>query len=353
MSAPSLFEVEQRLKVLEHLPGHVVVLDNDCRILEINRVANGYKKSDLIGRIQWECVGTIEGSRITRENWIRFSETGEEGTWFDTPGLPVGTWFRMTYTRMDSNTIICSAIEVTGEKQYARELLERNAALARSNEDLSHFAYAASHDFQEPLRTITSYLNIVLEEIEPHIRGEVVEYIEFINQAVSRMKDLIESLLRYARVESQGEPMVRVDLNQKVLEIAETLRDLPVNFEVGELPEVIGDPAQIWQLFNNLFTNSIRYRKPRSTSKIKVLHVGSKDGFHEISVQDDGIGIEPEYREMVFQLFKRLHTRQEHEGTGIGLAMVRRILERHGGRVWITSPDGGGADFHFTLPASS
>lgn len=352
ISMDALFQIERRLRMLEHLPGYIVVLDNEGTITEINRMSPAYAGMDFVGRKQWE-MGLPEAADRIHARWLQFLHEDEGDHPVDVPGLPEGSWYRLWYTRLDPWTVLCTIIDVTDVKVYEQELVERNLELARSNEDLSQFAYAASHDLQEPLRTITSYLNILVEDLGPQLSDEMAEYIRFITQASLRMKELIEGLLRYARVESQGEPMGEVDLNEAVTSTIKLFRSHPVHFEVDPLPKVMGDKTQIRQVFENLINNSIRYRKPGTAAQVHIRHLGTTDGFHEFVVEDDGIGIAPEYHEMIFQIFKRLHTRQEYDGTGIGLALVRRIVDRHGGRVWVRSAEGDGADFHFTLPVNA
>lgn len=346
------FTIDRKLKMLEQLPGYIMEMDNEGVIVNLNRVHPRLEASedDFTRRKHWEDLDSEKDRKLVREKFQAFLET-EDKEPFEFRGLPSGSWYRMWYRRVDPWTIAGIAIEITKQKQYEQEIVERNLELARSNEDLSQFAHVASHDLQEPLRTITSYLDIIRDELGGGLDDELSEYMGFVAEASARMKELIQGLLRYSRVETMGASMEAIDLNVKLAMTIRIFRSHPVEFRVDRLPTVVGDPTQVRQVFENLISNSIRYRKPGTDAQVHIKYVGLQDGMHEFVVKDDGIGIDPEYHEMIFQIFKRLHTRHEYEGTGIGLALVRRIIDRHNGQVWVESAPGEGSEFHFTLPA--
>ncbi|RKD97430.1 PAS domain-containing sensor histidine kinase [Halopiger aswanensis] len=246
-------------------------------------------------------------------------------------------------------TILATGIE---RQQYERRLNETVADLEESNERLEQFAYAASHDLQEPLRMVSSYLQLIEDRYVDELDADGEEFIEFAVDGAERMREMIDGLLEYSRIDSQGDPFEPVDLDD-VLE--DVLTDLQVKIEdtdaeitTESLPTVEGDASQLRQLFQNLLSNALEY----SGDEPPRVHVGVERNrrMWEISVADEGIGIEPEETDRVFQVFQRLHSRDEYPGTGIGLALCRRIVERHGGRIWVDSEPGEGSTFAFTIP---
>ena len=224
--------------------------------------------------------------------------------------------------------------------------------LRESNERLEQFAYAASHDLQEPLRMVSSYLQLIDRRYADELDADGAEFLSFAVDGAERMREMIDGLLEYSRVESQGDPFERVDLDA-VLE--ETLEDLQLSIEehdatitADSLPTVAGDDSQLRQVFQNLVDNAIEYSGEGSPRA----HVTAERDGDEwvISVTDEGIGIDPEATDRIFEVFQRLHTHEEYAGTGIGLALCQRIVERHGGTIWVESEPGRGATFSFTLP---
>ena len=235
-----------------------------------------------------------------------------------------------------------------------RILQEQAAELTRSNAELEQFAYVASHDLQEPLRVITGYVNLLEERYGDRIDQDGREFIAFTTDAVHRMRNLINDLLDYSRVESDGNPFEHVDCNRA---LSNALADLGVSIqETGaeitsdSLPEFSGDPIQISQLLENLIANAIKFRQDDESPKIHV-SCHQKDTNWQLSVSDNGIGIRPRYQDRIFGMFKRAHKRSKYPGTGIGLAMCSKIVERHGGTIWVESEVGEGSTFHFTIPA--
>ncbi|GAB3664810.1 PAS domain-containing sensor histidine kinase [Halopiger thermotolerans] len=246
-------------------------------------------------------------------------------------------------------TILATGIE---RQQYERRLNETVADLEESNERLEQFAYAASHDLQEPLRMVSSYLQLIEDRYVDELDEDGEEFIEFAVDGAERMREMIDGLLEYSRIDSQGDPFEPVDLDE-VLE--DVLTDLQVKIEdtdaeitAESLPTVEGDASQLRQLFQNLLSNALEY----SGDEPPRVHVGVERNRRtwEITVEDEGIGIDPDEADRVFQVFQRLHSRDEYPGTGIGLALCRRIVERHGGRIWVDSEPGEGSTFAFTIP---
>jgi PAS domain S-box-containing protein len=234
--------------------------------------------------------------------------------------------------------------DITERKQFERRL-------EKSNERLEQFAYAASHDLQEPLRMVSSYLQLIEKRYKDDLDDDAEEFLEFAIDGADRMRDMIEGLLKYSRVDRQGDPVESIDLNA-ILE--DVLADLHVRIvesdaevTVGDLPCLEGDAGQLRQLFQNLLDNAITY----SGDEPPQIHVSAdrRNNNWVISVDDKGIGIDPNDQDRIFTIFNRLHNHEAYEGTGIGLALCQRIVERHGGEIWVDSEPGEGATFSFTL----
>ncbi|QFU84753.1 PAS domain-containing sensor histidine kinase [Natronorubrum aibiense] len=238
--------------------------------------------------------------------------------------------------------------DITERKEY-RRLLEE------SNKRLEQFAYAASHDLQEPLRMVTSYLQLIDNRYGDALDEDGEEFLEFAVDGAERMRDMIDGLLEYSRVETRGDPFEAVDLNDILEDVRKDMqvqiKESNAEIEIDELPCVEGDASQLRQVFQNLLSNAVEYS---GSQPPRVDISAERDGTNWIvSVQDEGIGIDADEQELIFEVFQRLHTHEEHPGTGIGLALCRRIVERHGGEIWVESKPGDGATFSFTLPAAS
>ena len=233
-------------------------------------------------------------------------------------------------------------------------LQQQAEELVRSNADLEQFAYAASHDLQEPLRVIAGYVHLLEERYADQLDQDARDFIGFTVDATHRMRTLINDLLEYSRVESHGNPFETVDCNSA---LSDAMADLEVSISESEatitsdaLPDVYGDPVQIAHILENLIANAIKFRKE---DELPVVHVSSRrDGeAWQLSVRDNGIGIRPRYHDRIFGMFKRAHKRSKYPGTGIGLALCSKMVERHGGRMWVESQVGRGSTFHFTIPS--
>ena len=249
--------------------------------------------------------------------------------------------------------------DITDRKRIEIEREEMSRRLEESNRELQHFAYIASHDLQEPLRTITSFIQLLARRYQGKLDKDADEFIGFVTDGARRMQQLIDDLLAYSHVESKGKPFVRFD-GEAVLELTlanlrQAIAESGAIVTHDPLPSLWGDRTQMVQLFQNLIANAIKFRG----SVPPLIHVGmtERPGEWEISVSDNGIGIDPACFERIFEIFQRLHSREQYAGTGIGLAMCRKIVERHGGRIGVTSEPGRGATFTCTIskgvPASS
>ncbi|SEV96628.1 PAS domain S-box protein [Natrinema salifodinae] len=237
--------------------------------------------------------------------------------------------------------------DITERTEYQRRLEE-------SNERLEQFAYAASHDLQEPLRMISSYLSLIESRYADDLDDDGEEFIEYAVDGADRMREMIDGLLAYSRIETQGEPFEPVDLDDIVADVREDLQfrieETDAELTIDDLPRVEGDPSQFRQVFQNLLSNAIEYC---GDDPPHVRVTAERQGrTWKLSVADEGIGIDPDQQDRIFEVFQRLHGREEYDGTGIGLALCRRIVERHDGEIRVDSEPGEGATFSFTLPAA-
>jgi light-regulated signal transduction histidine kinase (bacteriophytochrome) len=232
------------------------------------------------------------------------------------------------------------------------ELEKRGAELAETNAELERFAYIASHDLQEPLRMISGFLHLLKKKYEEQLDETGRQYIGFAWQGAERMKQLINDLLEYSRLGNANEAVAPIDLSLVAWDVMqlfrEKLEEAGANVDIGVLPVVSGKKVQLMQLFQNLFSNAIKYRSKNPL--LIVIGCEEKNQSWEFSFRDNGIGIDPKFREKVFEIFQRLHSKSEYSGTGIGLAVCKKIVERHGGKIWLESGAGEGCDFRFTLP---
>ena len=235
-----------------------------------------------------------------------------------------------------------------------KELDARNRELRRSNEELELFAYVASHDLQEPLRMVASYTQLLSRRYADKLDDDAREFIHFAVDGATRMQALIEALLEYSRVGTRSNPFEPVNLDAVLDGVLSDLRlrldETSAEISREPLPTVHGDRTQLAQLFQNLISNALKFRTGLARIHVSCAKQGSE---FLIGVRDEGIGIDPKFAERIFQIFQRLHTRDEYPGTGIGLAVCRRIVERHGGRIWVESEPNRGATFSFTIPEKS
>ena len=244
--------------------------------------------------------------------------------------------------------------DITESRHQEREMAVRTAELERSNAELAQFAYVASHDLSEPLRMISSYLQLLRRRYHGKLDADADAFIEYAVDGAARMRTLIEDLLAYSRAGRSERPHELVNTARVVGEVAATLRalahDEPPEIEWGELPTVPGDPQQLVQLFQNLIGNAVKFVAPGVRPHVAVRAQAEGQAWR-FTVEDNGIGIEARYVERVFGMFQRLHTRDEFEGTGIGLAIARKVVELHGGEISAAPREQGGSCFTFTLPA--
>ncbi|HEX6414334.1 MAG TPA: PAS domain S-box protein [Burkholderiales bacterium] len=242
--------------------------------------------------------------------------------------------------------------EVTDRKKAEARLREAHEELKRSNAELEQFAYVASHDLQEPLRMVASYAQLLGRRYEAKLDGDAREFMAYIVDGAARMKQLIEDLLAYSRVGTKGAEFKRVNaedaLKRALFNLRVAIEEAGAVVTNDPLPTLSGDEVQLGQLLQNLMSNALKFR----SDSVPRIHIGVTESAKEYAfeVRDNGIGIEPQYYERIFMVFQRLHNKGEYPGTGIGLAICKKVVERHGGRIWVESRPGAGSSFYFTLP---
>ncbi|WP_049912568.1 PAS domain-containing sensor histidine kinase [Natrialba hulunbeirensis] len=346
---------------VDTLPINFAILDDDGTILYTNRAWQEFGEVNDI-ELQPDTIGT-NYLAITRQAETEEGQAAAAGLSeilagdrelfeFEYPCHSPNKqrWFLMraaSFTNGEQRYVAVAHFDITDRYQYQRRLEE-------SNERLQQFAHVASHDLQEPLRMVTRYLQLLENRYSDDLDDDAEEFIEFAVDGAERMEAMIEGLLAYSRVETQGTSFDSVDLDAVLDDV---LTDLSVRIDETDaeitaepLPTVSGDASQLRQLFQNLLENALQYSgegDPRVTLS------ATRDGDEWIlSVSDEGIGIDHKDADRVFEVFQRLHSREEYEGTGIGLALCRRVVERHGGEIWVDSDPEAGSTFSFTLPAA-
>jgi PAS domain S-box-containing protein len=252
--------------------------------------------------------------------------------------------------------VLAAIVDITERKRAELELLKKTEELARSNQDLEQFAYVASHDLQEPLRAVAGPLQLLQRRYQGQLDARADEFITHAVDGATRMQKLIDDLLAYSRVGRSGAVHQLTQcgnvLDQALKSLSVGLQESGAQINRGELPAVLAIPTQLTLLFQNLIGNALKFRRSDRPVQIDV-DARKQGGDWVISVKDNGIGIDPQYFERIFLIFQRLHGRAEYPGTGIGLALCKRIVEQHGGRIWVESAPGSGTTFFFTLSAAT
>jgi len=246
-------------------------------------------------------------------------------------------------------------LDITGRKQVEDALRRANEYLHRANSDLETFAYSASHDLREPIRTVGMYSELIKRRYSEVLDANGKECLGFLTAAAKRMELLVKDLLAYTQIgktrdEGDQECSAAAALAGALSNLSESIDESGADISYGPLPKLPVREVELQQVFQNLVGNAIKYRKDGEVPRIHV--AAEREGpTWRISVHDNGIGIDPQYRETVFGLFKRLHVRDKYSGTGLGLAICQKIVERYGGRIWVESEAGKGSTFLFTIPA--
>lgn len=358
-------EAEERLrqsektlqKVLDSLPCGVVIVGRDKKVRYLNQVAlalTGHESEEqVVGKLcnevfcpaeKDECPIIDLGQEIDNAERVLLTADGRE--------IPVLK--SVVPVELNGEEVLLETLIDITERREAEERLQKYAdELRRSNGELEHFAYIASHDLQEPLRKIAGFTELLAKRYTGKLGPDADRFVAHVVDSTSRMRALINDLLSYSRITTRGKELSPVDLNpvlERVLSDMElAIKESGASVVSDTLPTVAADESQMGQVFQNLISNALKFRG--AEQPMVRISAGRRDGDWVLSVRDNGMGFEPEYSERVFLMFQRLHARTEYPGTGIGLALCKKIIERHGGRIWVEPEPGKGSTFHFTIPA--
>jgi signal transduction histidine kinase len=383
--------LRQRAEEIERLMDIVPVAvwvahDPECKIITGNRMANEFYEAGLDENVSATTVPDAraffdaEGRALAAEELPMQAAAARNEDVHDVElqaRMPSGRRIAMLGSatplrdeKGNARGCIGAFLDIPSRKEFEEQLRRTAEELRRSNRDLEQFAYVASHDLQEPLRMVSNFVDLLQRRGEGRIPEELVQFMTYVSDGVVRMQELIKGLLEYSRGGrnvttkcSDTKKILEQVLQDSSIQIAET----GANITQGELPSVCVDPVQLGQIFRNLIGNAIKFRKPGVPPRIEVSGARCSASADQrgrakldgpctrpemviFSVSDNGIGIAPEFRDRIFTIFQRLHTRKEYPGTGIGLAICKKIVEGHGGRIWVESEPGKGSTFFFTLP---
>ncbi|WP_292388177.1 PAS domain S-box protein [Methanosarcina sp. UBA5] len=337
----------------------LVTIGPDGKITDVNKateLVTGYSRKELIGTDFSDYFTEPEKARegyqhVFREGLVLDYELEIQHR--NSHLIPV--LYNASIYKDENGEVIgvfAAARDIT-ERKKAEELLKlKLEELARSNAELEQFAYVSSHDLQEPLRMIASYLQLLQRKYQGKLDDKADKYIYFAVDGASRMQNLINDLLEFSRVTTKAREFEPTDcksvLDQVLLDLEVSIKENEASISYDSLPVVTADPVQFTQVFQNLISNAVKFRSEKAP-KIEISAEKKTDQWL-FSVKDNGIGIDPKYSERIFEVFKRLHKREEYPGTGIGLSICKKIVERHGGQIWVESESGKGSIFYFTLP---
>jgi PAS domain S-box-containing protein len=359
------YSEERFANFMDRNPAAAWIKDEQGRYVYVNQtLCEAYRVTveDVLGKTDFELLRQDVAEQLTANDHATLdSDQPIETT--ETISSPDGTdhiWLIVKFPMRDPSggrLVGGLALDVTDQKRAEQALRDYAVALERSNQELEQFAYVASHDLQEPLRMVASYTQLLAQRYRGKLDQDADEFIHFAVDGAERMQRLIDDLLLYSRVGTRdtvpNEVSVDEVLDEATDNLATVIRESEAEIERGELPTVHADRSQLVQLFQNLISNAIKFRGT-NRPRITIYAEAAPDGTEWIfSISDTGIGIDPKYHERIFVIFQRLHGRAEYAGTGIGLALCKRIVERHGGRIWVESAVGEGATFRFTLPCQS
>ncbi|MBA3994392.1 MAG: PAS domain-containing sensor histidine kinase [Cyanobacteria bacterium DS2.3.42] len=356
---------EERLRItIEAAPSGMLMVDHQGKIVLVNSQVErlfGYSRQELLGQLIEILVpaGVRPKHPELRTGFFKDPHARAMGVGRDLYGVrkdgsevPVEIGLNPLMAQGE-RFVLASIVDITERKKAEELLQEKLLELERSNEDLQQFAYVCSHDLQEPLRVISNYTQLLAKRyMGKTLDEDAHEFIDFTLDATKRMHQLINDLLLYSRVETKGRGFVTVDMNEIVemalSNLSVAIQECDAKIEFNNLPSVRGDSSQLIQLFQNLVGNALKFR----SDKPPVVRITSspQGDMHRFTVSDNGIGFDMKYSDRIFIIFQRLHVRETYEGSGIGLAVCKKIVERHNGRLSAESTVGNGASFHFTLP---
>ncbi len=366
-------QAEKYVKLYDTSPDMYLSIDpQDGTIKQCNQTLarkTGYTKEEIIGQPVFFLYHPGCMPRV-KKAFQSFTETGRvENAALEIKtkdGATIPVLLSVEAVRDQDGTILYSnscwrdISEIKrGEQQWAaankdleKRLREQSHELEIINKELGHFAYIASHDLQEPLRTVMSFVELLRKDYHQQLDDNAQKYINYISQATEHMRNLVKGLLEYSLIGHQRR-LTTVDCKAIVTEIqaeiAAHITESKATIEIGELPQLYGYETELRLLFQNLITNAIKFQK-KDTAPLVKISAQQENGHWKFSFTDNGIGIEDQYTEMIFTLFQRLHLKSEYEGTGIGLAHCRKIVHLHGGQIWVDSHPNEGSTFYFTIP---
>jgi len=356
---------ERFRRVVENSPIAKMMTDQNGTIMLVNIATErllGYRRDELIGKsIEILVPPRIRGGHINfRKAFDAHPEVRLMGKSRDLSivrkdGTELPVEIGLNPIQMADGMMVLSAIVDISERQEAiRNLAAQREELQRSNADLEQFAYVASHDLQEPLRMVATYAELLAERYQGNLDERADKYIKYTVDGARRMQQLIKELLEYSRVSSNAKVPIQIE---SALVVEYAIQALKVAIDESgadvahdKLPAVRADQAQLGQVFQNLLGNAIKFHGDRPP-RIRIC-AEQRNGKCVFRVEDNGIGIDKQYADRVFQMFQRLHERGQYEGNGIGLAIVKKIVERHGGHIWFESEPGCGTTFYFTIPSA-
>jgi PAS domain S-box-containing protein len=349
--------------LLEAAPDAMVVVNTDGNIVLLNVQAEkqfGYSRDELIGQKVKNLIPEGFAERIVADA-LRSTEdalaqqigTGIELIALRKNGSEFPIELMLSPLESAEGILVTAAIrDITVRKEADATLLQKVEELNRSNIELGQFAYIASHDLQEPLRMVASYTQLLARRYKGRLDADADEFIAFAVDGASRMQRLIQDLLSYSRIGTKGRELIETSseeaLQQAIVNLRGAIEGSGARVTHDPLPTVRADQMQLTQLFQNLIGNAIKYQNP-GVPRIHISAVKSSGSWWDFSVKDNGLGIDPQYFERIFGMFQRLHKREEFDGTGIGLAICKKIVERHGGTISVESQPGRGSTFHFVL----
>jgi PAS domain S-box-containing protein len=351
---------EKESEILESISDAFLAVDKDFNFIYFNRKAEkllNIKKEDAIGKNKWDLFSYAKGT-IAEEEYNKALKYNVTRT-FDFFNKPLDKWFNIRSYPSKSGLSIYFR-DITLEKKQQQELEQLNdelqdytQKLEQSNQELEQFAYIASHDLQEPLRMVSSFMTQLKNKYEGQLDDKAQTYINFAVDGAQRMRQIIIDLLEYSRAGTQKVELQKLDLNNEIAEVLSLLHSSihkkNIDLEIDELPEINYSKTAIRQLFHNLIGNAIKYSKKGGKPKIEIRFKEFKEQY-QFKISDNGIGIDSKYHEKIFLIFQRLHSKSEYSGTGLGLAICKKIVEKYGGNIWVESQFGKGSNFYFTIP---
>jgi PAS domain S-box-containing protein len=352
--------VKTATETIEGMMDPVMLIDMEGRLTQFNKAFTeslGYGEevlgTTLTGLVTKEDKGRL--NKILRECIRKGFISNFESSIVTKDRQPIPALINlkvMKGSEGNPKSLIVTVRDITDRKHTEDKLKELMDRLVLSNKELEQFAYVASHDLQEPLRMVASFTQLLAKRYHGRLDADADEYINYAVEGASRMQRLINDLLMYSRIGSRGKPFEPVDcssvLGQAVVNLSAAIEETRAVITNDELPTVMADESQFVQLFQNLLINAIKFHG--EVPPLVHISAEKKDRNWLFSVHDNGIGIAPEFKERIFVIFQRLHGKEDYPGTGIGLAICKKIVECHGGRIWVESKSGHGATFCFTIP---